>query len=66
MVTYSLTLTCSTIDRLQRALEYVEDQNISISALVVVGGVAANKNLRTRLLKMVEKKNNNDRGLGIF
>jgi tRNA A37 threonylcarbamoyltransferase TsaD len=33
-------------DRINRALDYVSDRNIDINALVVVGGVAANKDLR--------------------
>ena len=33
-------------DRIKRALDYVEDQQINVTALVVVGGVAANRELR--------------------
>lgn len=40
-------------DRLKRALNYVEDNNIDISSLVVVGGVASNVELRRRLLKTI-------------
>lgn len=43
-------------DRLERALDYVEDYGIPITALVVVGGVAANKELRRRLFEMLEKR----------
>lgn len=41
-------------DRLTRALDYIDDRNIKINGLVVVGGVAANKELRRRLLKLLE------------
>jgi tRNA A37 threonylcarbamoyltransferase TsaD len=34
------------IDRLKHAINYVEDNEVEITALVVVGGVAANKELR--------------------
>jgi N6-L-threonylcarbamoyladenine synthase len=43
-------------DRLSRALDYVDDRNIKINGLVVVGGVAANKELRRRLLKLLEAR----------
>lgn len=41
-------------DRITRALDYIDDRNIKINGLVVVGGVAANKELRKRLLKLLE------------
>ena len=34
------------VDRLKHAINYVEDNEVEITALVVVGGVAANKELR--------------------
>ena len=33
-------------DRLKRAMEYIEKTGLGVSSLVVVGGVAANKELR--------------------
>jgi N6-L-threonylcarbamoyladenine synthase len=34
------------VDRLKHAINYVQDNGVSVTALVVVGGVAANKELR--------------------
>jgi tRNA A37 threonylcarbamoyltransferase TsaD len=33
-------------DRIKRALDYVDNNNVPVTSLVVVGGVAANKELR--------------------
>ena len=33
-------------DRIQRALDYIDDNGISVDSLVVVGGVASNLELR--------------------
>jgi N6-L-threonylcarbamoyladenine synthase len=43
-------------DRLSRALDFVEDSGVAVTALVVVGGVAANKELRRRLLELLESR----------
>ena len=43
-------------DRLHRALDYVEDNGVPVTALVVVGGVAANLELRRRLLRLLRSR----------
>ena len=43
-------------DRLNRALDYIDDNEVPISALVVVGGVAANLELRRRLLLLLRAR----------
>jgi tRNA A37 threonylcarbamoyltransferase TsaD len=46
-------------DRIKRALTYIIEQDIDISSLVVVGGVAANLELRSRLLNILDTLHNN-------
>jgi N6-L-threonylcarbamoyladenine synthase len=41
-------------DRLHRALDYVDEEGLDVRSLVVVGGVASNKELRRRLLRLLE------------
>eukprot|EP01038_Epipyxis_sp_PR26KG_P004396 gene4396-6217_t len=43
-------------DRIKRALDYLDTNNISVNALVVAGGVAANSELRKRLLTTLDKR----------
>lgn len=43
-------------DRVNRALNYLDDKSIKANALVVVGGVAANLELRQRLLSLLQKR----------
>jgi N6-L-threonylcarbamoyladenine synthase len=43
-------------DRLSRALDFAEDTQVPITALVVVGGVAANLELRRRLLELLRAR----------
>lgn len=43
-------------DRVKRAIHYVDENNLSIDSLVVVGGVAANKELRRRLTGLLHEK----------
>ena len=43
-------------DRLDRALDYVHDYDIPITALVVAGGVAASTELRRRLLALLNAR----------
>ena len=47
-------------DRLRRALVYLEDQGTHATALVVVGGVAANGELRRRLLALLAARTVDD------
>ena len=42
-------------DRIKRALTYLRDNNIPINSLAVVGGVAANQELRRRLAALLDK-----------
>lgn len=42
-------------DRLKRALNFLSTKNTSVNGLVVVGGVAANLELRQRLLTLLDK-----------
>jgi len=41
-------------DRLHRALDYVDEEGLNVRSLVVVGGVASNKELRRRLLRLLQ------------
>mmetsp|Transcript_15043 Transcript_15043/g.25028 ORF Transcript_15043/g.25028 Transcript_15043/m.25028 type:complete len:560 (+) Transcript_15043:96-1775(+) len=43
-------------DRLKRALDYVDRFQVPITSLVVVGGVAANKQLRRQLFALLENR----------
>lgn len=43
-------------DRLKRALKYIDSKDLDIKSLVVVGGVAANMELRRRLLMLLDKR----------
>jgi N6-L-threonylcarbamoyladenine synthase len=43
-------------DRLHRAMDYIDDEGLDIRSLVVVGGVAANSELRRRLLNLLSKR----------
>jgi N6-L-threonylcarbamoyladenine synthase len=48
-------------DRLHRALDYVDEEGLSVQSLVVVGGVAANQELRRRLLALLERRAERER-----
>ena len=54
--TFQDTAFCHVEDRINRALDYIDEKNIKINGLVVVGGVAANKELRRRLLKLLNDR----------
>jgi len=43
-------------DRVGRAIDYLEEQGISTSSFVVVGGVAANQELKRRLLALLSRR----------
>jgi N6-L-threonylcarbamoyladenine synthase len=45
-------------DRIRRGIEYIESNGINVDTLVVVGGVAANRELRRRLLLLLVDKRN--------
>jgi hypothetical protein len=43
-------------DRIKTALHYLDNNGVNVTALVVVGGVAANKELRRRLLNLIDDR----------
>ena len=43
-------------DRVRRAIDYVDENGLIIDSLVVVGGVAANKELRRRLASIIDTR----------
>lgn len=43
-------------DRVKRAIDYIDESGLNIDTLVVVGGVAANKELRRRLTGIIDSR----------